>query len=210
MKTVQIRQATPDDIDAIMAVEQDWEEPQRASREHMLTRLRVFPEGFWLFNNTDGETVGTLMGFPLHYSPAQVSELSSWDTVTNYGSYPDIDLTTANALYLASGSLKRSARGGTAYAAMMETPVDLAQRLGLDYVLAGAKIPGYDAYCRRYGEIDARDYAFKELNGCLIDPFLEMYRGHHYTVPDRNHIIPDYYPDPPSRDYGALVVRHIK
>ncbi|MGP3974367.1 hypothetical protein ACTWQF_10190 [Streptomyces sp. 8N114] len=192
----------------IMAVEQDWEESQRASVDQMLIRLQAFPEGFWLFEQ-DGEVVGTLMGFPMWYSPDQVSELSSWDAVTNQGYYPEIDLTSANALYLASGSLKRIARGSTAYSTMMEVPVGLARRLGLGYVLAGAKIPGYDAYCRRFGEIEARDYAFLELNGCLVDPFLEMYRGHDYLVPDRTHIVPDYYPDAMSRDYGAIVVRRV-
>ena len=73
-----------------------------------------------------------------------------------------------------------------------------------------AKIPGYDAYCRRYGNTDAGEYAFTTLHGCLVDPFLEMYRGMGFTVPDRNHVIKDFYPDPPSRDYGALVVRRVR
>ncbi|MEU5759960.1 hypothetical protein [Nocardia sp. NPDC047648] len=204
--TIRVRQAALDDLDEIMAVEQDWEESQRASRDQMTARLRAFPEGFWIFEQDD-EVVGTLMGFPMRYTPDKIAELSDWDTVTGHGYYPTIDLDAANAIYLASGSLKRSARGGMAYAVMMETPVELAERLTLDYVLTGAKIPGYDAYCRRFGEIDAGDYAFRQLGGCLVDPFLEMYRGHGYLVPDRQHIIPDYYPDPPSRDYGAIVVR---
>ncbi|MEV6341489.1 hypothetical protein AB0M12_43070 [Nocardia vinacea] len=207
--TILVRQATLDDLDEIMAVEQDWEESQRASRDQMTARLRAYPEGFWIFEQ-HGEVVGTLMGFPMRYEADRISELSDWDTVTGHGYYPVIDLDTANAIYLASGSLKRTARGGTAYAVMMETPVELAERYGLDYVLTGAKIPGYDAYCRRFGEIDAPDYVLRTLGGCLVDPFLEMYRGHNYLVPDRSHIVPNYYPDPPSRDYGAIVVRSVR
>ncbi len=204
-----VRQASLNDLDKIMAVEQDWEQSQRASRDQMVARLRAFVEGFWLFEQR-GEVVGTLMGFPMRYEAHRISELSDWDTVTGHGYYPDIDTATANALYLASGSLKRTARGGTAYSVMMEKPIELAERCGLDYVLTGAKIPGYDAYCRRFGEIDAADYAFRTLGGCLVDPFLEMYRGHDYLVPDRRHIVPNYYPDPPSRDYGAIVVRDVR
>jgi hypothetical protein len=203
-----VRQAELADLDRIMDVEGDWEESQRASRDQMRLRLRKFPEGFWLYEQ-EGEVVGTLMSFPLRYSPDEVSQLTSWDQVTNNGNYPDIDLSSSNTLYLPSGSLKKSARGGTAYALMMETPVRLAEQLGLDYVIAGAKIPGYDAYCRRHGEIDARDYAFLRLGGCLVDPFLEMYRGHDYHVPDRSHVVANYYPDPPSRDYAAIVVREV-
>ncbi|MBF6163033.1 hypothetical protein [Nocardia cyriacigeorgica] len=207
--TMVVRQASLNDLDKIMAVEQDWEQSQRASRDQMVARLRAFAEGFWLFEQR-GEVVGTLMGFPMRYEAHRISELSDWDTVTGHGYYPDIDTATANALYLASGSLKRTARGGTAYSVMMEKPIELAERCGLDYVLTGAKIPGYDAYCRRFGEIDAADYAFRTLGGCLVDPFLEMYRGHDYLVPDRRHIVPNYYPDPPSRDYGAIVVRDVR
>lgn len=202
------RQATEADLDEIMLVEQDWEESQRADRATMTTRLRKFGEGFLIFER-DGSVIGTLMGFPMRYDPAEVNALKSWDVVTGNGGYPPIDLSTANALYLASGSLKRAERGSTAYAAMMEEAAALAQRLGLSCVLAGAKIPGYDAYCRRFGDIDAREYAFLRLNDCLVDPFLEMYRGHDYLVPDKNHVIPNYYPDAPSRDYGAIVVRSL-
>ena len=206
---VQVRPAAPGDIDAIMAVEEDWEESQRASLDQMLVRLATFPDGFWVFERDD-DVVGTLMCFPMEYVPTRASDFISWDHVTNHGYYPELDLSTANALYLASGSLKRSARGGTAYGVMMETPVGLARRLGLDYVVTGAKMPGYDAYCRRFGVIDAREYAFRRLEGCLVDPFLEMYRGHGYHVPDRDHIVANYYPDAPSRDFGAVVVRRVE
>lgn len=207
--TLLVRQARPADIDQIMAVEQDWDESQRAGRDKMLGRLRTYPDGFLLFEQ-DGVVIGTQMSFPMRYVSTEVSQLHDWDTVTNDGYYPEIDMSTANAIYLASGSLRRSARGSTAYTLMMQAPVDLARRLGLDYVVAGAKIPGYDAYCRRFGDIDARDYAFLELNGSLADPLLEMYRHFGYHVPDRDHVVADYYPDPPSRDYAAIVVRTVR
>ncbi|ONI79959.1 hypothetical protein ALI144C_24905 [Actinosynnema sp. ALI-1.44] len=202
------RQATENDLAAILVVESDWEPSQRATEEQLLARLRAFGEGFWLFEQ-DGDVVGTLMGFPMRYDPTEVSRLSSWDVVTADGFYPPIDMANANAFYLVAGSLLRSARGGSAYQVMMRTPVELAARLGLDYVLAGAKIPGYDGYCRRYGEIDARDYAFGTLAGSLLDPLLAMYQSFGYTVPDRDHVIENYYPDPPSRDHGAIVVHRV-
>ncbi|WP_159397927.1 hypothetical protein [Sorangium cellulosum] len=202
------RQATVEDIDAIMRVEEDWPEDQRASRETMLVRLGKFREGFWVFEQA-GAIIGTLTSCPIRYEPSGQKAFKSWDEVTNRGELPDIDLATANALYLVSGTLKREARGGRTYALLIETPVALAERLGLEYVVAGAKIPGYDAYCRRHGEIDARDYAFLKLNGSFVDPFLEMYRGYGFTVPDRDHVVKDFYPDIPSRNYGAIVVRKL-
>ncbi|WP_434042174.1 MULTISPECIES: hypothetical protein [Sorangium] len=206
---VKARQASVADIDAIMRVEEDWPEYQRATRETMLVRLAKFPQGFWVFEQ-DGEIIGTLTSCPTRYERSGRKGFRSWDEVTNNGNLPDIDMATANALYLVSGTIRREARGARGYALLIETPVRLAEELGLDYVVAGAKIPGYDAYCRRHGEVDARDYAFMELNGCLLDPFLEVYRGYGFTVPDRDHIVSDFYPDIPSRNHGAIVVRELK
>ncbi|XXX73804.1 hypothetical protein WMF30_39780 [Sorangium sp. So ce134] len=205
---VNARRASINDIDGIMRVEEDWPEHQRAARETMLVRLEKFPQGFWVYEQ-DGEILGTLTSCPTRYERSALKRYKSWDEVTNHGLYPDIDMATANALYLVSGTLRREARGARTYALLIETSVQLAEELGLDYVVAGAKIPGYDAYCRRHGEVDARDYAFLQLNGCLIDPFLEMYRGYSFAVPDRDHIVSDFYPDAPSRNYGAIVVREL-
>lgn len=206
---VQVRQAGLADIDAIMRIEEEWPEYQRASRDKMLTRLRKFPQGFWIFLEGD-EAVGTLSSCPIRYTGAASGSLKNWDAVTNNGYFPDLALADANALYLVSGVLSQKARGGKTYSMLINTPVQLAEKLGLDYVVAGAKIPGYDAYCRRHGEVDARDYAFMMLNGCLVDPFLEMYRGYGFAVPDRNHIVKEFYPDLPSRNYGAVVVKKIR
>lgn len=202
------RLATVADLDAIMLVEQDWPDYQRASRAKMLARLEKFPDGFWVLDR-GGEVVGTLTSCPIRYDPGADDQVKTWDDVTNHGYLHDIDLNTANALYLVSGSLRKHARGELTYTMFIDPPVALARRLGLRYVLTGARIPGYDAYCRRFGDIDARDYAFRTINGCLVDPFLEMYRGLGFTVPDRNHIIEDFYPDETSRDYGAIVVREV-
>jgi hypothetical protein len=204
-----MRQATVADIDEIMRVEEDWPEDQRATRDKMLARLKKFPEGFWVLER-DGQIAGTLTSCPIRYERSAVGAFKKWDEVTNHGYLPDIDMATANALYLVSGSLRKDARGGKAYALLIETPVGLARRIGLEYVVAGAKIPGYNDYCRRHGEVDARDYAFLSLNGCLVDPFLEMYRGYDFAVPDRDHIIEEFYPDAPSRNYGAIVVRKLR
>jgi hypothetical protein len=206
---VQVRKACLADIDAIMRVEEEWPEYQRAARDKMLIRLQKYPDGFWVFLG-EGEVVGTLTSCPIRYEPNMLGVFKSWDEVTNNGYFPDIDPAQANALYLASGVLSQKARGGKTYSLLVDTPVKHAESAGLDYVVAGAKIPGYDAYCRRHGEVDARDYAFMKLNGCLVDPFLEMYRGFGFAVPDRNHVVKDFYPDLPSRNYGAIVVKRVR
>jgi len=156
---VQARQATLADLDGIMKVEEAWPEHQRATADMMLSRLKKFPEGFWVFVRGD-EVVGTLTSCPIEYQPTDLGKLTSWDEATHNGYLADIDLAKANALYLVSGVLRQDVRGGNTHSLLIDAPVDLALRLGLRYILAGAKMPGYDAYCRRYGNLDAREYAF--------------------------------------------------
>ena len=196
-------------MDAIMHLEQDWPEYQRATRDKMLARLEKFPKGVLVLER-DGEIVATQTSFPMRYSRDDLTRMKSWGDVTNHGYLPDIDMKTANALYIVSGVIRKDVRGTKAFNVMIQGPLEVAQSFGLDCVLTGAVMPGYDAYCSRHGEMKAGDYAFLKLNGCLADPFLELYRGHGFMVPDRNHIIENYYPDLPSRNYGAIVVRELR
>lgn len=206
----QVRQATLADLERIMKLEEAaWPEHQRASADMMLARLKKFSQGFWVVVRGE-DVVGAVTSCPIEYQPSSPGRFKSWDETTNHGYLPEIDWAKANALYLVSGTLRPDSRGGKTLSLLVDPPVELARRLGLRYIVGGAKMPGYDAYCRRHGYLDARDYAFTKLHGCLVDPFLEMHRGFGFSVPDRDHIIKDFYPDLPSRNYGALVVRDLE
>ena len=204
-----IRNATIDDLDQIEAVERSWPESGRATRDKFVARLERFPRGFFVAESS-GRIYATITSCPIHYDSADLDGLSTWSKVTRDGYLQaKHDLAACNAIYIVSGVIDKSHRGSGIFAPMVEREVALAQELRLKYVVAGAFIPGYADYCREHGEISAPDYAFLIQGRRLVDPLLQMYAGIGFSVPDRRHIVSDYFPDADSQNYAALVVRRL-
>jgi hypothetical protein len=202
-----IRPATRADLSGIMAVEQSWPPPARATADKFLARLERFPEGFHVLER-DGALVATITACPCRYDPGAPDRFRNWNQVTNAGRLREVGETSeCNALYIVSGVIIESARGGDVFERMIGAEVETARRLGLVWVLAGAVIPGYAGYCRRHGEVPAADYVFLRRGGRPLDPLLAMYERIGFHVPDRAHVRPDYFPDLASLNYAALVVR---
>jgi hypothetical protein len=206
-----IRNATPSDIPAILNVESSWGESSRAGADKFLSRMDKFPSGFFLActGPAADDVVATITSAPLGYQPDTLDCFKSWDAVTHKGYLSPPDLDQCNALYIVSGVIASSYRGQNIFAPMVLQEVALAQRMGLRYVLAGAVLPGYLKYCQQKGACDASDYCFKRRGQHLLDPLLAMYESIGFSVPDARHVIPDYYPDEASRNFGALVVRDL-
>lgn len=207
---VNVRQAKFDDIDEIMRVEESWPEHERASRDKMMARLEKFPVGF-VVGEVDNKIVSTLTSCLIHYDPSAPDHFKNWDVVTNYGYLPDNGaIDNPNALYLVSAVIDKEMRGKQHYPRMVKAIVEVAKSLGVQYIVAGAVIPGYDAYCREHGNIDAREYVFmKKDDGGFIDRFMDIYRKLNFYVPDKDHVLENYYPDEASRHYAAIVVHKL-
>lgn len=218
MAGLTITTVQPDDLDAILRVEQSWHPQGRASRDKFVARIEKFAQGFFLAKvDAPGgvRTVATICAMPLHYDPAQVGRFSDWATVTNDGYYPD-GLTDAqpcrhgeNSLYIVSGIIERDYRGRDLFAPMVERVVTQARRLGMRYVLAGAVLPGYRRYCEQHGDIAAYAYCRRRRGRSLVDPLLAMYEKLAFELPAESHVLPEYFPDDASRNHAALVVRHL-
>ena len=91
--------------------------------------------------------------------------------MTNNGYLHDMEeIENYNSLYIVSGVIAKDARGGDIIERLALAQVDLAGRLGLDYVLAGAVIPGYARYREKYGPIPAPEYVMLRRGKRLVDP----------------------------------------
>lgn len=201
-----IRNASLNDLDGIMDVEQDWPEGQRATKDKFIARFDRFPQGFFVAE-IDEEIVGTSTSCLANYNPVHPEVYESWNAVTNNGYIrkPE-EIKNPNALYIVSIGIKKSYRGKGIFNKFAKAQVEIAVSLGLPYVLAGAIMPGYDSYCRKYGDIPAEEYAFSKIGHRLRDQLLEIWRRLNFYVPDKRHIIKDYYSDTKSRNFSALVV----
>lgn len=206
-----IRNATPEDLPAILRVEESWPATSRAGADKFLARIEKFPAGFFLacLDGPDGHVVATITTMPAVYDAGAMKPGRTWNDVTNHGYLYDTAPPSSNGLYIVSGVIDEAYRGYDIFAPMVLSEVALARRLGLRYVFAGAVIPGYQNYCKRHGEVAAGTYCRTRRGKHLVDPLLAMYEAIGFTVPDEHHVLPGYYPDSASRDYAAMVVHDL-
>ncbi len=202
------RTALESDIDELLLVEESWPVGERANKMQLLSRMRKYSKGFWVEESrAAGRFIGFITSFPCIYLPGKPCQFSSWDEVTCNGCFPDAFDPTFNALYVASSVVDREYHGGERYAAMVRSFfLYIKHSLGIRWVVTGAVMPGYDAYCKKHGEISAVDYALKENNGRPIDPFLRKLKGLGLSIPGADYIRENYYADAPSRHYAAVLV----
>ncbi len=210
---ITIRTATSSDLPGILRVEESWPADARAGADKFMSRMEKFGAGFFVASVQDGERgevpAATITAMPLTYQPEAPHAFSSWDRVTNDGYLRAADLSACNALYIVSGVIDTRYRGLNIFTPMVLREVELAQRLGLRYVLAGAVIPGYRKFCERHGETSAYAYCRTRRGQHLVDPLLAMYEAIGFAVPDADHVLKEYYPDDASRNYAALVMRDL-
>jgi len=205
-----IRTATESDLDQIMRVEESWPQTERAPRDKFISRLRIYPQGF-LVAEKSGRLCSTFTSCPLEYDPQNPHAFENWDQVTNSGLLYDIDEAESyNALYIVSGVVDQDYRGGDIFDQMIHALVAVAKQENLDFVTAGAVIPRYHKYCLKHGRIPAEEFVFLKRGDRLVDPFLEIYRRLDFHVPDKHHVLKDYYPDEASEHYAALVVHQVE
>ena len=201
-----IRNADASDMDAVMAVEAEWPEEQRATRDKFQSRLERFAEGF-LVVEVDDQIVAVATSTLTRYNPADLDHFRTWEKCTNDGYlHPIGDRADYNACYIVSQGIRKAYRRTGIREGMIRADLAIATRLGLEYTVTGAMIPGYDRYCREHGEVPAREYAFMERDGQLIDPTLRKLASLGLTLPDERHVIEGFYVSPESRNYGALLV----
>jgi hypothetical protein len=193
-----------------MQIERSWPEGERATREQMLARIERFPRGV-LIGKVNGEPGATLTACPIVYQ-RDAGNFSNWNDATNSGHFYATPLPETDALYIASGVVKSSLRGALGagfFSACVRRVVELALEMQLPFVVAGAMLPGLRRFCERHRVIPAAEYAGLMRNGRCIDPLIEMYRKESFFIPDAKHVLSQYYPDPDSLGYAALVVNEV-
>jgi hypothetical protein len=213
-QTAIFRSAGMADLDGILAVEQGWHEEGRAGADKFISRLKRFPQGFFVgcvIEDSREKIVATVTSMPMRFDPAEHQALRNWDTVTNNGYlFEDMRLERCNALYIASGIIDSNYRGQSIFEAGVDAEVRLARHLGLRYVVAGAVLPGYKRYCEKHGQTDAYQYCTTRRGKHLVDPLLAMYENIGFSLRAHHHVIAEYFPDDASRNFAAVVVRDLQ
>lgn len=208
MRCIPSRNATMNDVPQLIELEKVWPESSRATEDDFIRRINRFPEGFFVAEDESG-IIGSIIAHPYHYEPKNLSNFKSWDTVseTCYGS--DQPISGGNVLYIVSGTSNKAAYDANFFNEGIRLMLELAMKLGLEAVVAGALLPGYANYLKINNWRCAEDYVFETRRGRCVDPLIEKYRRLGFQVPDKHHVIANYFPDENSLNYSALVLKNI-
>lgn len=188
-------------LDEVMEVERSaWPPELQAAREKFASRLSIFPEGFFVAKIKD-RIVGVTTSQITTYDP---SASKTWDNITNNGTIKKTHKPGGNALYVVSVGVAEKAQGNHVGSQIVKRQKELASNLRLEYLYLGARIPGYDSYCKEHGEIGIEDYVkLKDADNEAVDPEIRFYSRCGLEV---RKIIPEFEADDASRNYGAVMV----
>lgn len=197
-----VRPRQPEDVPDIRALMARAYPPPHGpeavwSEATLLAHLGVFPEGQLVAVTPGGVIVGSASSLQI------ASELAltphTWSEITGRG-----QLTTHNpmgdALY-GVNIVVDPACHGMGYARLLyEERIQLAQRLGCKWMVAGARIPGYHKVA---DQMTPEDYVNAVAKGDLFDPTLSKQLKVGFKV---RGVLLDYAPDPETLGHAALIV----
>lgn len=197
---ITIRNAQETDLNQIIELEKSiWPEGIRASKEKFASRIKIFPEGFFLAYK-NGQLVGVSTSEIISYQLGEI--IDSWENITDNGFIKKTHQPGGNSLYVVSvGALSRSGGGS----ALVQAQKELVKKLNLDCLVLGARIPGYNQYCQEHGNLDIDQYVqLKRKDQQPLDPELRFYTRNGLILAK---IMPNYMEDDrESRNYGAIMI----
>lgn len=194
-----IRNTRPEDFAGVDAISRTvYPHSPPWSAEFLQKHLEVFPEGqFVAVDMETGQVAGTAISLIIRWD--DYDRLDDYDTFTDRGYLTNHD-PTGRTLYGAEVMVDPALRGLGIGSMLYAARRDLAERLGLLRIRAGARIPGYHRY---ENEMGVETYVEKVIDGELYDPTLSFQLKHDFHVLA---IVPDYYEhDPKSREFAVLI-----
>ncbi len=194
-----VRHAKIDELEEVVRVEEEtWPLEIRASREKFKSRMNFFPQGFF-GAYVNGKMVAVSTAQIIRYPN---KDLTSWERITDNGLIANSHTREGNALYIVSLGVSRNYQGQGLGSKLLEAQKNLARELGLQYLVLGARIPGY----HKYSHLPIDEYLALRKAGTSepLDPEIRFYERSGLEIAQ---IIPNYMEDDPeSRNYGAVMI----
>ncbi len=191
-------------LDGVMEVEQSaWPPELVGEKWRYASRLEIFPNGF-ISAVEDGKTKGFTVSEIVKYDP---DAKKTWNELTDNGTFKKSHNLSGDSLYVSTVAVGKDAQGRGLGGKLVGAQKEVVKRFGLKRLFLGARIPGYDEYCKEHGDIPAEEYVNlkKETARGLeaVDPEIRFYERQGLRPAK---IVPNFEPDEPSRDYGVVLV----
>ena len=169
------------------------------NQDQLASHLRVFPEGqFVALDSATGEVVGAAASLIVLWDDYDMR--MSWRDFTDHGMFTNHDPARGRTLYGAEIMVHPSRQGKGIGTRLYQSRRELARRLRLLRIRAGARLRGYHSHA---GRMSAEEYAIQVARGNLWDPTVsfQIRRGFHILA-----VVPGYLRhDPESLGYAAVI-----
>lgn len=196
-----IRQATVDDIDAIIALNKEAyplsaEEGVVWKRHHLESHLRMFPEG-QMVAEVGGVICGAISSLIVAFGRDHYRD-HTWSGITDAGMFYNHD-PYGDTLYGADVNVHPDFRGKKVGHALYEARRELCKRLNLRRIVLGGRL--YD-YAPLSGEMSAIEYARRVEAGEHKDTVLSFQLREGFVL---KKVMARYLTDPRSLDHGTFL-----
>jgi len=195
------RSATLADISDMVNLELAVWGENAANREQLISRINVFSAGN-IIALLDKKVVGYL-------SLENVDNMNiqpdfSWSEITDNGTVAKSHRPQGQYMYGVNLSIHHSMSGQNLGLGLMLQAWRLMILTNKRGVFLGSRIPGFRNYKKHHPEVTAEEYIRLKRNGKLRDYELKLYAEDGLLA---LRVLPNYFPDPPSLDYGVLLYR---
>jgi predicted amidohydrolase/ribosomal protein S18 acetylase RimI-like enzyme len=198
---VKIREATRDDVPALMALNRAaypvlagdnvvWGE------SHLRSHLRVFPQG-QLVAEVNRKILGAVASLIVDLGPDPLRH-HTWSGITDSGYFTNHN-PGADTLYGADVYVHPEARGQGIGAALYEARRELCRRLNKRRILAGGRLWNYFEHA---DEMSPEEYAYRVAAGELRDLVLSFQLREGFAL---RGVMPHYLHDPKSHHHASLI-----
>lgn len=193
-----IRQATLSDIELIERLELEvWGEQNGAKREHLLNRVKLFPEGNFIAEKA-GEIIGYVSCIFMDYDIYSSENKNSWYHLTTDGFCSNHRPDGKDLFGVSLGTSKR-APTKTSKLLLYEI-MKLGIKKNINRWLLGSRVPRYYKYSDKF---TIQEYVFgTPLSKGTKDPEIRFYQNVGLKALE---IVPDYFRDSDSLNYGVIV-----
>ena len=197
---VTVRQTTADDFEGIIRLSSEvYVGAPGWTRNGLASHLAVFPEGqFVAVRDGTGDVVGMSASLIVKWDDYDID--TSWREFTASGLFTNHDPEHGRTLYGAEVMVSPQLQGEGIGKQLYEARRELAVRLGLLRIRAGARLRGYHEHAQR---MTAAEYVTAVERGEIGDPTLTFQLRRGFRVIG---VVADYLRhDPESLGYAAVI-----
>ncbi len=166
--------------------------------DQLASHLEVFPEGQLVAVDPEtGQVLGMAASLVVSWDDYEFDD--AWRDFTDHGYFTNHD-PAGRTLYGAEVMVDPEAQGRGVGSAIYQARREVARRLGMKRIRAGARLRGYHRYA---GRLSPREYVERVVAGELRDSTLSFQLNRGFEV---RGVVSGYLPrDPESRGWAAII-----